>query len=275
MLSDNKEFQRELIGSMKNLVEEDRSCDIHGGYIANLYSFGGRLHESPCPICFELQLKKEQEEERERIAAEYKKAKIAAEQRQLEEKTGAARIPKRFQNKTFADYIAETPQQQRALEDCRDYAHNFPDNLAAGRCLILSGNVGTGKTHLAAAIAGYIVRETEYTAVFRSLHSILQAIKSTYSNDAEFTEAEVLKLFTDPDLLIIDEVGATKSSEFELATIFAIINTRYENNLPTVVITNLEAAELKNAIGDRCTDRLREGGGRAIAFNWESKRAEI
>lgn len=275
MLSDNKEFQRELIGSMKNLVKEDRSCDIHGGYIANLYSFGGRLHESPCPICFELQLKKEQEEERERMAKERRDAKIAAEQRQLEEKTGAARIPKRFQNKTFADYIAETPQQQRALEACRDYAHNFSDNLAAGRCLILSGNVGTGKTHLAAAIADYIVRETEYTAVFRSLHSILQAIKSTYGSDAGATESEVLQLFTDPDLLIIDEVGATKSSEFELATIFAIINTRYENNLPTVVITNLEAAELKNAIGDRCTDRLREGGGRAIAFNWESKRAEI
>ena len=275
MLSDNKEFQRELIGSLKNTVKEDRRCDIHGEYIANLYSFGGRQHESPCPICFDLQLKKEQEEERERIAAEYKKAKIAADQLRMEQKTGAARIPKRFQNKTFADYIAETPQQQRALEACRDYAHNFSDNLAAGRCLILSGNVGTGKTHLAAAIADYIVRETEYTAVFSSLHSILQAIKSTYGSDAQGTEGEVLKLFTSPDLLIIDEVGATKSSEFELATIFAIINTRYENNLPTVVITNLEAAGLKKAIGDRCTDRFREGGGRAIAFNWESKRKEL
>lgn len=275
MLSDNKEFQRELIGSLKNPVKEDRRCDIHGEYIANLYSLGGRQHESPCPICFDLQLKKEQEEERERIAAEYKKAKIAAEQRKLEEKTGAARIPKRFQGKTFADYIAETPQQQKALETCTNYAHNFADNLEAGRCLILSGTVGTGKTHLAAAIADYIVRETEYTAVFRSLHSILQAIKSTYDRDAKATESEVLKLFTDPDLLIIDEVGATKSSEFELATIFAIINTRYENNLPTVVITNLEASELKNAIGDRCTDRLREGGGRAVAFNWESKRKEL
>lgn len=275
MHSDNVEFQSALIGSLKNPVKEDRRCDIHGEYIANLYSLGGRQHESPCPACFDLQLQKEQEEERERIAAEYKKAKVAAEQRQLEEKTGAARIPKRFQNKTFADYIAETPQQQRALEACRDYAHNFSDNLAAGRCLILSGNVGTGKTHLAAAIADYIVRETEYTAVFRSLYSILQAIKSTYGGDTGFTESEVMQLFTSPDLLIIDEVGATKSSEFELATIFAIINTRYENNLPTVVITNLGAAELKIAIGDRCTDRLREGGGRAIAFNWESKRSEI
>lgn len=275
MHSDNKEFQRSVVAAMGSKNTVSRTCDIHGQYSASVFKLGAVERKTPCPECLDLQIKKEQEEESQRMAEERKNAKIAAEQRKLEEKTGAARIPKRFQNKTFADYIAETPQQQRALEACRNYAHNFADNLDAGRCLILSGNVGTGKTHLAAAIADYIVRETEYTAVFRSLHSILQAIKSTYSNDAEFTETEVLQLLTDPDLLIIDEVGATKSSEFELATIFSIINTRYENNLPTVVITNLEAAELKNAIGDRCTDRLREGGGRAIAFNWESKRSEL
>ena len=275
MHSDNKEFQRALIGSMKNPVKENRHCDTHGDYIADLYGFLGRQHESPCPICFELKLKKELDEENERMAGERKRIREEADQRRMEEKTGAARIPKRFQGKTFADYISETPQQQKALEACTSYAHNFSDNLAAGRCLILSGNVGTGKTHLAAAIADYIVRETEYTAVFRSLHSILQAIKSTYGSDAGSTESDVLQLFTSPDLLIIDEVGATKSSEFELATLFAIINARYENKAPTVVITNLEASELKSAIGDRCTDRLREGGGRAITFDWESKRKEL
>ena len=275
MRSDNKEFQRELIGAMKNPVKEDRNCDIHGEYIANLYSFGGSQHESPCPACFDLQLKKEQEEENERMAKERRDAKIAADQRRMEQKTGAARIPKRFQGKTFTDFIAETPPQQRALEACTSYAHNFSDNLTAGRCLILSGSVGTGKTHLAAAIADYIVRETEFTAIFRSLHSILQAIKTTYGNAAGFNETDVMEVFTGTDLLLIDEVGATKSSDFELATIFAIINARYERKLPTVVITNLDAGELKNAIGDRCTDRLREGGGRAIAFNWESKRSVI
>lgn len=275
MHSDNKEFQRSVVAAMGSTNPISRVCDIHGQYSASVFKLGAVERESPCPVCFDLQLKKEQEKESERMAEEYRKAKIAADQLRMEEKTGAARIPKRFQGKTFADYIAETPQQQKALEACTSYAHNFSDNLAAGRCLILSGNVGTGKTHLAAAIADYIVRETEYTAVFRSLHSILQAIKSTYGGDSGFTESEVMQLFTSPDLLIIDEVGATKSSEFELATLFAIINTRYENKTPTVVVTNLEASELRRAIGDRCTDRLREGGGRAIAFNWESKRPEL
>lgn len=275
MRSDNKEFQRALIGSLKNPAKENRSCDAHGDYIANLFSFAGRQHESPCPACFELKQKKEQGEESERMSVERKRAREEANQRRMEEKTGAARIPKRFQGKTFVDYIAETPQQQKALEACTSYAHNFADNLAAGRCLILSGNVGTGKTHLAAAIADYIVRETEYTAVFRSLHSILQSIKATYGSSSKLTESDVLEIFTSPDLLVIDEVGATKPSEFELSTLFAIINARYESQLPTVIITNLDAGELKNNIGDRCADRLREGGGRAIAFNWESKRKEL
>jgi DNA replication protein DnaC len=275
MHSDNREFQRSVVAAIGSKNTILRTCDIHGQYSASVFKLGGVERESPCPACFEAGRSKRIRAAQIEFENERKRHREKLEQRRMEEKTGAARIPKRFQGKTFADYIAETPPQQRALEACTSYAHNFADNLAAGRCLILSGNVGTGKTHLAAAIADYIVRETEYTAVFRSLHSILQAIKSTYGGDAGFTESDVLQLFTDPDLLIIDEVGATKSSEFEIATLFAIINTRYENNLPTVVITNLEAAELKSAIGDRCTDRLREGGGRVIAFNWESKRSVI
>lgn len=275
MHSDNKKFQRSVVAAMGSTNTISRVCDIHGQYSASVFKLGGVERESKCPVCIEIDRSKQIRDEQIELENERKKLREKLEQQRIEEKTGAARIPKRFQGKTFADYIAETPQQQRVLEACTSYARNFSDNLEAGRCLILSGNVGTGKTHLAAAIADYLVRETEYTAIFRSLHSILQAIKSTYGGDSRVTEIDVLQSFTSPDLLIIDEVGATKSSEFELATLFAIINTRYENNLPTVVITNLEAAELKNAIGDRCTDRLREGGGRAIAFNWESKRSEL
>ena len=252
-----------------------RHCDVHGEYTARVYKVGSIERELPCIECFEAEKEERSRIEMKEMEEKHKRLREEAEQRRIKEKTGAARIPKRFQGKTFADYIAETPQQRKALEACESYAHNFSDNLEAGRCLILSGNVGTGKTHLAAAIADYVVRETEYTAIFRSLHSILQAIKSTYAPGSEVTEAEIFRLLTGPDLLIVDEVGATKPSEFELSTLFALINTRYENKLPTIVVTNLAASELKNSIGDRCADRLREGGGRAIAFDWKSKRSTL
>lgn len=275
MHSDSKEFQESVFISMRNPKKVDRTCDTHGDYIASIFTVGTRLQEMPCPVCFDIRRKKDEEIERERMAEEHRQIRIAAEQRRLEEKTGSANIPKRFQGKTFTDYIVSNPAQQKALDDCMSYAHNFADNLSAGRCLILSGNVGTGKTHLGAAITDYIVRETEYTAIFRSLFSILQAIKNSYSAESNITEAEIFEILTKPDLLVIDEIGATKTSEFELATLFAIINIRYEKQLPTIVITNLEAKELKETIGDRCVDRLREGGGRAIMFNWESKRRSV
>ena len=85
-------------------------------------------------------------------------------------------------------------------------------------------------------------------------------------------EAQAFAALVTPHLLVIDEVGATKPTEFELATLFNVINGRYEQQKPTVIITNLKPSELAEAIGERCVDRLREGGGIAVKFEWASAR---
>ena len=77
--------------------------------------------------------------------------------------------------------------------------------------------------------------------------------------------------------VILDEIGASKEkpSDFELATLFTIINSRYEEMRPTVIVTNLPPKELPAAIGDRCVDRLRENGGIVLGFDWESARGRM
>ncbi|CAH0649884.1 DNA replication protein DnaC [Pseudomonas sp. Nvir] len=75
------------------------------------------------------------------------------------------------------------------------------------------------------------------------------------------------------DLLVIDEIGAQKGSEYELGLLHSIIDRRYQSVLPTVVISNLNADGLKSYIGDRALDRLRQNGGQQVGFTWESKRA--
>lgn len=271
-LADNKEFARSISEQMKNPEHANETCSEHGDYQSTVMRIGPNVHRSPCPGCFKITEAQRKVDEAIAQEAEAKAFQLKLNRERIEEKTGAAMIPKRFLNKRFDDYQIDCTGQQRALDACKDYAHNFSDNLEAGRCLILSGKVGTGKTHLAASIADYLINQTEYSVVFRSLHSILQAIKNTYGEDSTSSEMEIFKILTKPDLLIIDEIGATKSTEFELATLFALINTRYENQLPTVIITNLEAKELAGSIGDRCVDRLRENGGRALMFDWASKR---
>lgn len=78
----------------------------------------------------------------------------------------------------------------------------------------------------------------------------------------------------EPDLLILDEVGVQHGSDTEKLILFEIINGRYEAARPTIVISNLDAAGLEQFLGERAFDRLREGGGRLVVFDWESHRGK-
>lgn len=245
------------------LRKDKVECHVHGAYVAIQTKHSDK--PSGCPACAE-EVRKAAEEAERKAAT-----KRMAEQR-LERRLGAALIPPRFQGKTFDDYRATTPSQRKNLDTCRDYAAQFPANLEEGRSLLLLGKVGTGKTHLANAVAGYVIVQHGCSAVYRTVTGIMQYVKGSFGNGAGYTETDAHEALISPDLLIIDEVGATKPTEFEQATIFNIINGRYEQCRPTIVISNLMPEELPAAIGERCVDRLREGGGKALVFDWASAR---
>ena len=268
MISDDSKLLQisEIEERMGVIGKAFATCETHGRYVA--VSSSRFETASGCPACAQI---RRETAEREQAAAQ--RASDAAER--LARKLGAAMIPRRFAGKSFDDYRASNPRQARILETCRDYAAQFPANAKAGRCLLLLGKPGTGKTHLAAAIAEHVISQHGLAAVYRTVSSILQFIKGSYDHASDYSEAEAYAALAEPDLLIIDEIGATKPTEFELAVIFQIINSRYEDMLPTIVVSNLEPDELKAAIGDRCIDRLREGGGKALVFGWESMRPEI
>lgn len=81
-----------------------------------------------------------------------------------------------------------------------------------------------------------------------------------------------MEIYTDKDLLIIDEVGVQFGSESEKIILFEIINERYEQMKPTILISNLSEDELSRYVGERIIDRMREGKGAVINFDWESYR---
>lgn len=246
--------------------KERRLCDVHGLYasvVSDKVPSG-----SGCPACASDRQREADKAEADEQAKQYAAAK-------LEAKLGGAMIPPRFKGKTFEAFKAEDDKQRKVLAVCRAYAENFHKHHAEGRSLLLLGNVGTGKTHLAAAVADYVIRHYGFNALYRTVYGILQHVKGSFDREAEYNETEAFQAFIEPELLIIDEVGATKSSEFEQQTLFNIINGRYEQQVPTIVISNLMPEELIGALGERCVDRLREGGGIAQVFTWGSARKSI
>jgi DNA replication protein DnaC len=241
-------------------------CDKHGAFDQRVSIIFGREFKGICPECEKIS-KAEREAEEQATAA--RDARIA-----MARKLGSALIPKRFADKTFDAYIADTEGQKKALRIATRYAERFVDIAPTGRCLLLLGKPGTGKTHLAVSIANEVMGTTTATAVYRTIGSVLQAIRATYDRSSDQTEAQILQGLIAPSLLVLDEIGVSKEtpSDFELTTLFAIINGRYEELRPTIIVSNLEAEQLPCALGERCMDRLREGGGVAVKFDWESQR---
>ncbi len=243
-------------------------CEKHGKFDQKVTVILNRELKGGCPEC--MRIDAAEREARAQAAAAFE-LRLS-----LTRKLGDALIPLRFQGSTLDNYRVERIEQRQALDLCRNYVATFDKMLDEGRCMVLIGKPGTGKTHLGAAIANELLHKTSRTAVYRTVGAVLQAIKATFDRKSERTESDILSSLVNPNLLVLDEIGVSKEnpSDFELTTLFAIINGRYEQRRPTVVITNLSAGQLPAAMGERCVDRLREGGLIVVPFNWESQRGK-
>ena len=163
------------------------------------------------------------------------------------------------------------PKQVKILKYCTDYAENFSDRKKTGLSFLMLGLPGTGKTHLSIGIA-FEVMKNGHSSVFTTASRMLRAIKDTYHKGSEFSEMQVLATYETCDLLIIDEIGVQTGSDYEKNIIFDVINSRYENVRPTIILSNLSIDECKLYLGERVFDRMREGGGKAFLLDWPSFR---
>lgn len=188
-------------------------------------------------------------------------------------------IPKRFQRKHIFTFQADTKKQREIHDVCQKYVDNFEIAQDKGTSMVFCGSPGTGKTHLAYGIA--MALQAKYlTAVVTTASDMTSAVKTAYKtpwpkemmSEPDMYPKDVIEQFADFDLLIIDEVGIQTDSEAEKRIFFEVINKRYEEMEPTIIMSNLTMDELKKFIGERVIDRMREGGGMVFAFDWGSYR---
>lgn len=241
-------------------LERPATCETHGDYVSFCHF---RNTWFGCPHCREIK----------NTAMRQREERMEQQQRELRYKSaiGTAGIPERFRDRTLETYLPNSEKQERVLAYCRGYADGFDEIIKTGRSIMLLGSPGTGKTHLSIGIAMEIMRHGK-TAVFTTASRLLRSIKDTYSKHCEITESQAIAVFTTCDLLIVDEVGVQRGSEYEKDMLFDVINERYENTRPTIILSNLTIAGVREYLGDRVYDRMRENGGKAFVFDWDSYR---
>lgn len=186
-------------------------------------------------------------------------------------------VAKRFANSSLDNFIAADTEQQEMIEYFKSCLENgFNENI------ILTGTVGTGKTHIGYAIVNALESINEnpktgyrtYTTKsvnFVTIKYIIDNIKNLWNPKADSYDRNIVSKFKKVGLLIIDEIGVQYGTDSERLELFEIFNARYTNMLPTIVISNHTKDELMRILGLRITDRL-FGGAKFFELKGKSKR---
>lgn len=249
------------------------TCSVpgHGGYVAALVEqYDGTQQKRGCPRCRweALNLAPADSDARRDAVAAVRAERINA----LLVGSG---ISPRFKDCSLANYRADDQAMVQALTVCRGYVDNFEHHYQAGRCLLMLGNVGTGKTHLASAMVQAVIREYAASALITTAGEVIRVAKGSMDRKASYSERDVLEELASFDLLVLDEVGAQAGTEYERGLLHEVIDRRYQRMLPTVLVSNMAAQDLAAYIGERALDRLRQGGGLRAGFTWESLRRSV
>ena len=166
---------------------------------------------------------------------------------------------KRYQKASFSNF--DKSRNKKAWEACLEWARNFEQHLEDGKGLFITGTVGTGKTHLLAAISDYIARifkrklKTRPWINYVTSTELISQIKNSF--ESHNTE-EVIEGFEECSLLIIDDIGTEKITEFSYEQIYKIIDSRYRNMKPVIITSNLNDNEIKEKLSERIVSRIYE-----------------
>ena len=187
----------------------------------------------------------------------------------------AARIPKRYEHCELSNFEFDGPHAhllKARMAACKFVEEYHPAHDNTG--LLFIGSIGVGKTHLAVGIIKELVTSKGIPCLFYDYRELLKQIQNSYNASVNATELEVLRPVFEAEVLVLDELGAVKPTEWVWDTVSLILNTRYNDNRTTIITTNYpddqpresngnsEFARAQRAargetLGDRIGERMR------------------
>lgn len=157
------------------------------------------------------------------------------------------RIPVRYRDCSFENFKGNDPLVKRVRAPMEN-----------GDSITLIGNTGCGKTHLAISALRYGIDTGRILlgAIFIPVPELLLKIRATFRNGANETEEDVIDRYSHCPFLILDDLGAEKTSEFSIATLELILDRRIRDNRPMIITTNLTLEEIEGKLSARIASRL-------------------
>jgi len=250
-------------------------CKKHGGYTAGppLTLPGGRAINPPCPKCYKEHACGQNDEDMGKKLDYYRN------------QIKASGIPIRFMGVKLDSYKPQNEKAENVLAKLKKYVDGFQlrseqdssdawfQPVFGPKSILFLGSNGTGKTHLASTIAQELLFSGRISSFkYYSAYDLSLMIKNSWFRESAKTEMQIIRELVDIDLMIIDEVGVQFGTETDMLLFFQIFNKRLSAEKPTIMISNKNANELKDLVGPRVVDRLRES--LVFTFSWESYRGK-
>jgi DNA replication protein DnaC len=191
-----------------------------------------------------------------------------------------ARIPKRYEHCTLDSYESGFRGADKTLKAARLMVQRFVEGYpleTEGRGLLITGDIGVGKTHLAVGLLKELIAHRGVSGLFYDYRELLKEVQNSYNRDVAATELSILRPVFEAEVLVLDELGAAKPTDWVWDTVAQILNSRYNERRTTIITTNYANAPgllaargqgeaklamrdetLGDRIGERMLSRLQE-----------------